>query len=70
MTTSYSCPKCNGRAFETSEFRATGGLLTKFFDIQTKRFTTVSCTHCGYTEMYKGDQSRLGHVFDFLVSNG
>ena len=42
MNTSYTCPKCNGRAFETSEFRATGGMLTKLFDIQTKRFTTVS----------------------------
>ena len=70
MTTSYTCPKCHGRAFETSEFRATGGLLTKFFDIQTKRFTTVSCTQCGFTELYKGDQSKWGHVADFMVSNG
>ena len=70
MTNSYTCPKCDGRAFETSEFRATGGLLTKLFDIQTKRFTTVSCTHCGFTELYKGDSSRLGHVADFFVSNG
>jgi predicted nucleic-acid-binding Zn-ribbon protein len=70
MNTSYTCPKCNGRAFETSEFRATGGMLTKLFDIQTKRFTTVSCTNCKFTELYKGDQKTLGHIFDFMVSNG
>lgn len=67
MSMNYTCPKCDNRAFETDEFRATGGFLTKLFDIQTKRFTTVTCTRCQYTEIFRADSSKLGHLFDFFV---
>ncbi|MEN8007735.1 MAG: zinc ribbon domain-containing protein [Candidatus Krumholzibacteriota bacterium] len=67
MPQGYRCDKCGNTAFESSEFRATGGFLTKIFDIQSKRFTTVTCTRCKFTELYKGDQSTLGHVFDFMT---
>jgi predicted nucleic-acid-binding Zn-ribbon protein len=66
---SYSCPKCRHSQYEVSEFRATGGIWTKLFDIQTKRFTTVTCARCKYTEIFKAESSRLGHIFDFFVSN-
>ena len=36
-------------------------------DIQNKKFTTVSCGQCGFTEIYRGDSSTLGNVFDFLT---
>jgi len=67
MNQGYKCDKCDNTAFESSEFRATGGFLTKIFDIQTKKFTTITCTRCQYTELYRGTQSSLGHVFDFLT---
>ena len=67
MRQGYSCPKCGNAAFESSEMRATGGFFTKIFDIQTKRFTTVTCTRCRYTELYKTDSSTLGNIFDFLA---
>lgn len=67
MTRGYKCDKCQNTAFESSEFRATGGFLTKIFDIQTKKFTTVTCTRCKYTELYKADQNSLGHIFDFMT---
>lgn len=67
MTTGYRCPKCSWEACTTSEFRATGGFLTKFFDVQSKRFTTVICSRCRYTELYQADQSTLGNIFDFLA---
>jgi len=70
MTNGYQCDKCGHTAFESSEFRATGGFLTKVFDIQSKRFTTVTCSRCKYTELYKCDQSSLGNVFDFLAGGG
>jgi predicted nucleic-acid-binding Zn-ribbon protein len=47
--------------------RATGGILTKVFDIQSKRFTTVTCERCRYTEIYKADSSMLGNIFDFFT---
>jgi predicted nucleic-acid-binding Zn-ribbon protein len=66
----YTCPKCRNSEYETSEFRATGGFWTKIFDVQTKRFTTVTCSRCKYTEIFKAESSKLGHIFDFFVSNG
>ena len=52
--TAYKCAKCQHTGYETDEFRATGGNFAKIFDIQNKKFTTVSCKRCGYTEMYRG----------------
>ena len=40
------CPKCGHEEFETDQFRATGGNFAKIFDVQNKRFTTVTCTRC------------------------
>ncbi len=63
----YSCPKCGNKEYETDEFRATGGFLSKVFDVQNKKFTTVSCTKCTYTEIYRADSSMLGNIFDFFT---
>lgn len=63
----WHCVKCDSKAFELGEFRASGGFWTKIFDIQNKKFKTVSCSHCGFTEVYKADSSMAGNVFDFLT---
>jgi predicted nucleic-acid-binding Zn-ribbon protein len=63
----YKCPKCGNKTFNTDEFRATGGFLSKVFDVQNKKFTTVSCDQCTYTEIYKADSSTLGNIFDFFT---
>ena len=60
------CPKCGSKERKTGEFRASGGLLSAFFDFATERFNFVSCGQCGYTELYN---SRLGmgsRVVDFM----
>lgn len=64
----YQCSKCGHREYEIDEFRATGSFLTKIFDVQNQRFTTVTCTRCRYTEIYKADSSMLGNIFDFFTS--
>ncbi len=64
----YVCPKCNNNQYETGEFSATGGFFTKIFDIQNKKFTTVTCTNCRYTEIYQADSSFLGNVLDFFTN--
>ena len=46
----WKCPKCDNDEFETDIFQAAGGTLAKLFDVQNKKFTTVSCTQCQYTE--------------------
>ncbi len=59
---------CVDLEFETDIFQATGGTLAKIFDVQNKKFTTVTCTRCQYTEIYKSSTSNLANVFDFFTS--
>ena len=66
-TATYVCPKCQHTKCDTDEFRATGGNFAKIFDVQSKKFTTLSCNRCGYTEIYEGSTSALGNVFDFFA---
>ncbi|WP_147677015.1 zinc ribbon domain-containing protein [Algibacter pacificus] len=64
----YSCPKCQNREFETSEMRATGGRWSKIFDVQNKKFTSVTCKRCTYTEFYKAKTSALSNIFDLFTN--
>lgn len=64
---SWTCPKCSNTTFEVDEFRATGGNLAKIFDVQNKKFSTITCSRCKYTELYKGSTSTLGNIFDFFT---
>lgn len=61
----FSCAKCQNTQYETEEIRTTGK-YSRFFDIQNKKFTAVSCTQCGYTEIFRGDSSMLGNFLDIL----
>jgi predicted nucleic-acid-binding Zn-ribbon protein len=64
----YTCPKCRNTEYDVGEFRAAGGFFTKVFDVQSKRFSTVTCTRCKYTEIYRADSSMLGNIFDFFTN--
>ena len=68
MNPNYVCPKCKNTQYETDEMRATGGQMAKMFDVQNKKFTSVTCTRCRYTEFYKADSSMLGNIFDFFTN--
>lgn len=63
----YVCPKCGCTTYEHDQFQATGGNLAKIFDVQNKRFVTISCTRCGYTDLYKAVSSDGMNILDFLL---
>ena len=42
-------------------------MFSKIFDVQNKRFTTVTCDRCTFTEIYRTKSSALGHVLDFFT---
>ena len=65
----WQCPKCSHHAYEVGQFTATGGWFSKVFDIQNKKFSTVTCKKCSFTEVYKTASSKLGQVFDFLIGS-
>jgi len=64
----WECPKCKGRDYEVGQFAATGGGLSKIFDVQNKKFTTVTCVNCKFTEIYKAETSGLGNILDLFTS--
>ena len=63
----YVCPKCGCTEYESDQFQATGGNFAKMFDIQNKRFTTISCRQCGYSELYKKPEDSGMDILDFLI---
>jgi len=65
----YVCVKCGCQHYETDQFQATGGNFAKLFDIQNKKFVTVSCTQCGYTELYRAQGSDGMNILDFLLNS-
>ena len=68
MTQGWECPKCHGRAFTTDQFAGTGTRWAKIFDVQNKKFTTVTCDRCRFTELYRAETSALGNIFDLFTS--
>ena len=63
----YVCPKCGCRRYEADRMQATGGNLSRLFDVQNRRFTVVSCARCGYSELYRQKNSVGMDVLDFLI---
>jgi len=64
----YKCHKCGHNEYETDEIRTTGGAFAKIFDVQNKKFTTVTCARCRYTEFYKTETSKFGNIVDFFTN--
>jgi predicted nucleic-acid-binding Zn-ribbon protein len=66
----FRCPKCRTAGGQARRIATTGTGLSRLFDVQHNRFIAVSCTHCGYTEMYNprvlGDRENLTDVLDVL----
>ena len=63
----WKCIKCGNTEFEKDQSQATGGDFSKLFNVQNKKFITVSCTNCGYTELYKAETSAGMNILDFLM---
>ena len=64
----YKCPKCGNRTYIVDQMRATGGTWSKIFDVQNKKFTSVTCERCSYTEFYKANTSALSNIFDLFTN--
>jgi len=62
----WRCVKCNHHGYTTGRMAATGGGLSKFFNIQNKKFSTVTCSQCKFTELYQASTSALANIFDYL----
>ena len=59
------CPKCGNDETDIDEIATSGTGLSKMFDIQNRTFKVVSCTNCGYSELYRGQSS--GNMVDLFL---
>lgn len=70
FATRFRCPKCQSSGAATRRVSTAGTGLSKLLDIQHNQFITVSCQHCGFTEMYDPSvlegKRHLGNVLDLL----
>ncbi|WP_418930353.1 zinc ribbon domain-containing protein [Gilvimarinus xylanilyticus] len=64
----WTCIKCETKTYEEGEMRVSGGFWSRIFDVQNKKYVTISCAGCGYTEFYKKPSSMAGNVFDFFTN--
>ncbi len=48
----YTCPKCKGRSCVTSEVSLDSLPKKLLLPGKSEKFLLVTCTLCGYTEMY------------------
>jgi hypothetical protein len=63
----WNCSKCDHDTFVKDEIATTGTGLTKFLDIQNRRFIVIACENCSFCEIYRGTSSSAGAMFDFLI---
>lgn len=47
----FTCPKCGNTQYDIDKFQAAGSFW--LHDMPNKKFTTVACTRCFFTEIYK-----------------
>jgi hypothetical protein len=66
-TIKYSCPKCGHNKYEAGEMYVSGSFWSKIFNIQNRKYTTLTCSRCTYTEFFKIEMNKIGNVFDFFV---
>ena len=65
----FRCTKCGCTSYVADTIQTTGGNFSKFFDVQNKKFVAVSCTNCGYTELYRQVSSTASNVIDFFIGH-
>lgn len=69
----FVCSKCKSADAIVKRFAATGTGLSKMFDIQHNQFIAVSCSNCGFTEIYNPEvlegKDRLGDFLDILFGS-
>jgi len=70
LASRFVCAKCRASGGNVRRIAATGTGVSRIFDYQRNRFIAVSCTRCGYTELYDpktfGDEEKTSDLLDIL----
>ena len=63
----FESTQCHNRTCDIGKIRTVGGFCSKIFDMQKRKFSTVTCSRCSYTELYPAEGSTLSNVFDLFT---
>ncbi|OZM58097.1 hypothetical protein CIB95_00525 [Lottiidibacillus patelloidae] len=66
MSDQKGCVKCGCTTTTQKEIATTGTGLSKLLDIQHNKFIVISCTDCGYSELYNKKSSTAGNIVDLF----
>ncbi len=61
------CPKCGSKDFDMGEIYMAGSVFNKLFNLQNRKFTSITCAKCGFTEFYQVSAKRALNVLDFFM---
>jgi predicted nucleic-acid-binding Zn-ribbon protein len=69
----FVCEKCSARGGHVERLAMSGTGISRLLEIQPYRYAYVSCTKCGYTEIYNlkvlEGKDDLGTVLEILFSD-
>ena len=65
----WKCPKCGHLELEEGEIHVAGGVLDSLADTESRKFLTVTCKQCTYTELYQAKSNPLVGIFDMFVGD-
>ncbi|MGC9523121.1 MAG: zinc ribbon domain-containing protein [Anaerolineae bacterium] len=69
----FVCAKCRHHGAHVEELSMSGTGISRLFEVQPYRYAFVSCTNCGYTEVYNLDilkgSDDLGTILDILFAD-
>jgi hypothetical protein len=75
LSSRFKCAKCGNQVAEVKKLAMTGaGFLDRMMDWQRNRYYFITCTNCGYTEVYsekvlEGQKGRLGDIIDLIFGS-
>ena len=65
----FECSKCRSNDYRIGEIRTTGSGISRFLNLQNQKFEAISCSNCGYTEIYRMDGNGLfGNILDIFTN--
>ncbi len=69
----FVCARCKQKGAHVERLSMSGIGLSRLFEVQAYRYAFVSCTNCGYTEVYNlrilEGQDNLGTFLEILFSD-
>lgn len=69
----FHCPRCGNHGGYAERLSMSGTGLSRLLEIQAHRYSFVSCSNCGYTEVYNlrtlEGKDNLGTFLDILFAD-